>query len=177
MTMTAIFTIISIGLTAINAGLTYWNLRHNRKKDFQDKLYQLKLTAYTELSAACYEATKQLDINSSPFVEIYDFDDKDKWSKYCEKNMGEQFAKSFDMQKLTYRHTLYLPSNIVDKYHEFTNYCISFVTTSYHFDTGLIISNQDRLWGMYIDLLKEFRKDLNIDMIDGDLRSRITSKI
>lgn len=169
--------LFSIVLTGINVFLTYSNYKHNRKKDFQDKLYQLKLAAYTELGEACYEAIMRLDINSTPFVQIYDFEEKEKWIKYCEQNMSEQFSKSIEMQKLTYKHTLYLPNKIIDKYHDFTKYCISFVTTSYHFDTDLIISNQDRLWDLYLDILDGFRSDLNIEIIDVDLRTRITSKI
>jgi hypothetical protein len=175
MTTEQTFTLVTIVLTTANAVMTFLNLRYSRKKDFQDKLYQLKLDAYKELNDACYETTQRLDINSSPFVEIYDTKDKDEWLKYCETNMGEQISKSFDLQKLTYKYSLILPADIVDKYHEFTNKCISFVTISYHFDTGLIIENQDRLWDLYIDILNSFRKDLEIDTIDGGLRQRINS--
>lgn len=174
MTIEQTFTLTTIILTTVNVGLTYFNLKYNRKKDFQDKLYQLKLDAYRELNESCYEATQRLDINSTPFVQIYDFKDKSEWTEYCKQNMGEQFIQSFDLQKLTFKNSLILPSDIVDKYHEFTNFCISFVTSSYHFDQGLIINNQDRLWDLYTDLLNSFRKDLQIETIDGSLSKRIS---
>ena len=168
------FTLVALLLTAANASLTYFNFRHNRKKDFQDKLYQLKLEAYKELNDACYLITRSLDINSSPFVEIYEFEDKKEWIKYCEQNMGNEISKGFDIQKLTYKYSLILPSNIIDKYYDFTNQCIAFVTMSYHFDTSLIIHNQENLWDLYIELLNEFRKDLKIESIDSSLKKRIS---
>jgi hypothetical protein len=174
MTIEQTFTLATITLTALNVGLTFFNLKYSRKKDFQDKLYQLKLDAYKELNESCYEATQRLDINSTPFVQIYDFKDKNEWTEYCKQNMGEQHHLSFNLQKLTYKNSLILPSDIVDKYHEFTNFCIAFVTSTYHFDTGTIINNQDRLWELYTDLLNSFRKDLKIETIDGGLRQRIS---
>lgn len=176
MTTEQVLTSITVVLTLVNVIMTYFNLRYIRRKDFQDKLFLLKLDAYIELNEACYETTKRLEINTTPFVEIYDIENEEEWSKYCEKNMGEQFSKSFELQKLTYKHSLILPSDIVEKYHEFTNKSISYVTMVYHFDAGLIIENQDLLWNLYIDLLNSFRKDLEIETIDGGLRQRITSK-
>lgn len=78
------FALFGIILTLVNVVMTYFNLQHNRKKDFQDKLFQLKLDAYTELNEACYKSVIRLDINSTPFVQIYDFEKKDEWIKYCE---------------------------------------------------------------------------------------------
>lgn len=173
MTTEQTFTFATIVLTAVNVVMTFFNLRHGKKKEFQDKLFQLKLDAYKELNNSCYETTQRLDINSSPFVEIYDTKDEDQWVKHCKANMREQISKSFDLNKLIYKYSLILPSEIINKYHEFTNESISFVTMSYHFNTGLIIENQDRLWGLYIDILNSFRKDLEIDMIDSGLRKRI----
>jgi len=177
MTIEQTFTAITITLTIINAALIYFNLRHSRKKDFQDKLFQLKLDAYKEMNDACYSSIKRLDIESTPFVQIYDIKDKGEWTKYCENNMGEQFQKGFELLDLAYKYTFILPPSVVNKLHEFSNYCISFVTMTYHFDTGLIIDNQERLWDLYTDLTNEFRKDLNIEIIDGSLRQRISSKI
>ncbi len=171
------FTAITIILTTVNVLITYFNLRHNKKKDFQDKLYQMKLQSYKELNASCYKSIKRLDINSSPFVQIYDYEKKEDWEQYCQQHMGEQFHESFELESLIYEHAMLLPTEIAVKYREFANHCISFVTMTYHFDTGLIIDKQNRLWDMYIDLLEEFRSDLNIEKIDESLRQRITSRV
>lgn len=172
-----IFTSITILLTSVNVALIYFSLRQSRRKDFEDKLFQIKLEAYQDLNKFCHENIKRLSINSTPFVEIYDYKDEKEWGEYCVKNMDEQFIKGFELQDLTFKYSLLLPSKIVDKFYDFSNMCIHFVTMSYHFDTGLIINNQDRLWDLYIDLINEFRKDLDIDIIDGGLRQRITSKM
>lgn len=172
-----IFTLSTILLTSINVGLTYLNIKNSRRKEFQDKLFQLKLDAYKEMNDVCYNATKRLNVNSFPFCEIYNFKDKKEWENYCIKNMGEQFHLGFGMQDLTYKYSLILPKSVVEKYYDFTNYCINFITTTYHFDTGLMIDNQERIWDLYNKLLNEFRKDLNIEIIDGGLQQRISSKM
>lgn len=166
-----------VGLTSVNVLLTYFNLRHSRKKEFQDKLFQFKIDAYKTLNDACYAAVKRLDVNSTPYFEIYNFTDKDKWAKHCEANIGAEIIEGFKLQDLVYGQAIYLPTDVVDKFYEFTNDCISFVTQSYHFDTGLIILNQDRLWNKYIELLNLIRKDLNIELIDTGLKHRISSRM
>lgn len=169
-------TLFGIFLTLINIILTYFNLRFSRRKEFQDKLFQLKFEAYNELNNACYESVNRLDINSTPFVQIYDFKQKDEWVEYCENNMGNEYKQSHDIQRLMYKYSLILPSDIIEKYYEFTNACISFVTSCYHFDSELISNNQNQLANLYVDLINKFRTDLNIDLIDGSLSRRISSK-
>lgn len=177
MTTEQIFTTITVGLTSVNVLLTYFNLRHSRKKEFQDKLFQFKIDAYKTLNDACYFAIKRLDVNSTPYVEIYNYTDEKEWVKYCEANMGTEIIEVFKLQDLVYGQAMYLPTDVVDKFYDFTNDCISFVTHAYHFDTGLIISNQDRLWDKYIELLNLIRKDLNIELIDTGLKHRISSRM
>lgn len=174
MTSGQIFAFVTILLTLANVLITFFNMRYGRKKDFQDKLFNLKLDAYREINEAAYQATRRLQINSEPFNRIYDFKNKDEWAKFCEVNLNEQFKESFELQLLTYKHSLILPSIVVDKYHDFTGLCVAFVTMTHHFDTGLIVENQDRLWEMYIDLLNEFRKDLRIEIIDSSLQKRVS---
>lgn len=172
-----LFTTITVGLTSANVLLTYFNLRHDRKKDFQDKLFQFKIDAYNTLNDACYVAVKRLDINSTPYVEIYNYSDKEKWVKYCEANMGTEIIEGFKLQDIIFEQAIYLPPDVVKKFFEFSNDCISFVTHVYHFDTSLIITNQDQLWGKYIELLNLIRKDLKIELIDTSLNWRISSRI
>lgn len=177
MTTEQILTIITVGLTSINILITYFNLRYNRKKDFQDKLFQYKLDAYKTLNSTCYNAVKRLDINSTPFVKIYDYKEEKEWLEYCEANMGDEIIENFKLQDQVYAEAMYLPTEVVDKFYDFTNDCISFVTQAYHFDTALIIANQDKLWNKYIELLNLVRRDLNIELIDIGLKNRITSRI
>lgn len=75
------FTILTIALTSIHGAISFSIFRYNRKKDFQDKLFLLKLDAYKELNEICYETLKRLDINSTPFVQLYDFTYKAEWVK------------------------------------------------------------------------------------------------
>lgn len=175
MTLEQSLPVISAVITTANVVMTYFNFQHGRKKDFQDKLFQLKLDACKELNDACYEATVRLDINSSPFVQIYDTPTKQEWLTYCQENMGEEIIKGFDMQRLAYKNAFILPAEIVDNYLAFTYQCIAYVKNSYHFDQELIVENQDQLWELYLKLVNSFRKDLDINTIDWGLRKRITS--
>src|SRR5664279_5851377 len=102
MTTEQIFTTITVGLTSVNVLLTYFNFRRSRKKEFQDKLFQFKVDAYKTLNDACYGAVKRLDINSSPYVAIYDYSDEAEWVKYCEANMGTEIIHGFKLQDLVY---------------------------------------------------------------------------
>lgn len=169
------FTILSIAFTAINVAISFSIFKYNRKKDFQDKLFQIKLDAYKELNEICYETLKRLDINSTPFVQIYDFTNKEEWVEYCEKEMGEQIVLSFALKDFAYKYSLVLPTKILDQFNIFTNASLSFITMSYHFDTGYIIENQQKLHDIYWELLNMYRKDLNIESIDIDLKKRLLS--
>lgn len=70
-----------------------------------------------------------------------------------------------------------LPSNVVGEYYDFANRCISFVASTYHFETGIISDNQEQLWDKYFDLLNSYREDLNIHIIDESLKQRMSSKM
>lgn len=129
-----LISIANILLTTINVMTTYFNLRFNRRKD---------------LSAACYEIVVKLDVNSTPFVQIYDYQSKEEWTEYCEKNMGELIIEGFALEKVLYKHVLVVPIEIREHFNEFKSKCLSFIKNSYHFDTGLIIENQDLLWDLY----------------------------
>ena len=172
-----IFTLSTILLTSINVGLTYLNIRNGRRKEFEDKLFQLKLDAYNEMNQVCYEAIKRLDINSSPFCDIYNFKEKEEWEKHYTENVNEQLHYGFEMRDLIFKYTLIIPSTIISKYEIFTNHCINYVTICAHFDIEMIMDKENKISDLYYDLLNDFRIDLKIDIIDGGLRQRITSKM
>ena len=172
-----IFTLSTILLTSINVALTYFNIRHSRNKEFQDKLFQLKFDAYNEMNQVCYAAIKRLDINSSPFCEIYNFKEKKEWEKYFTERINEQLHFGFEMRDLIFKYTLIIPASIISKYEIFTNHCINYIVVCTHFDTEKIMDKEEKISNLYYDLLNEFRTDLKIDIIDGGLRQRITSKI
>lgn len=166
--------IINVFFLAVNAIILYFTVIYGRKKDFEDDLYKRKLDAYNFLSNECYQLYKRLDINSTPFVHIYDIETEEEWIKHCTNNMNELHHLGFDLQDTIYKYAVYLPNPVIDKLINFSNHCLSFVTMSYHFDTELIIKNQDHLWDLYLNLLTEFRKDLSIEAIDHSLRERMT---
>jgi len=166
----AIFNII---ILTINVGLIYWTLIHNRKKDFEDQLFKEKFDTYKNLIELSYEALKKLDINSTPIVQIYDIKDKKKWREYFQKEASTLYKVGFELEDIVRKKSVYLPSPVVNKFIDFTQFCIGYVTNCYHYDTGLIIDCQESLWGLFFDLNNEIRADLNIDLIDESLKNRI----
>ncbi len=177
MTPEQTFTMTALVLTLVNVLLTYSNFRHNRKKDFQDRLFSLKIEAYNVLNEACYFRLKDLDINSTPFVQIYDYKDDKTWQKYCEKSMGPEIVAGFKLRNLIYAQAIYLPSDVLNRFLEFADDCISFVSQAYNFDTEHIINRQDALERAYVTLVNEIRMDLKIEVIDSGLQRRLSSKI
>lgn len=173
MTTTEILTTVNIGLTVITIAVSYANYTHIRQKNFQENLYKIKLEAYKKLIDQCLDTWRQLDINASPFVEIYDFDTKDEWEKYYEKEVGKLVHLGFDIQKTIFKETTFLPSKVMDTVFEFSNKCIRYVVIAAHFDTGLIIERQDELHELFFEVVNVFRKDLGIEIIDESLKSRI----
>jgi hypothetical protein len=73
MTTEETLTTINIFLTSITLVVGYLTYRFSKKKDFEDQLFQIKIEAYKEINEACFKAFQKLDVNSTPFVEMYDF--------------------------------------------------------------------------------------------------------
>lgn len=171
------FTLCNIVLTSVTLTFTYFNYHHSRKKDFQDKLFQIKLDAYKELNARCYDAYLTLNINSAPFNEIYNIETKEEWDKYFDKEFMGLYKVGFELQEVIYSYAYLLPNDIIEKYYEYSNFCLGFVTMSAHFNTGLIVDNTGRLWEYYTDLVNSIRHDLKIEIIDKGLLKRVTNPI
>lgn len=123
-----IITLSNTVLTTITLTLTYFNYHHSRKKDFQDKLFQIKLDAYKELNAKCYDAYLTLNINSEPFNEIYKIDTKDEWDRYFDKEFMGLYKVGFQLQETIYGYAYLLPNDVITKYYDFSNFCLGFVT-------------------------------------------------
>jgi hypothetical protein len=161
-------------LTIITLTVTYFNFRHSRKKDFQNKLFQIKLDAYKDLSTKCYDAYLTLDINSTPFNEIYKIETKEDWDSYFVKEITPLYQVGFKLQKSIYAYAYLLPDNIIEQYYAFSNLCLSLVTSSAHFDTELIINNSDQLFEDYVALVKLIKQDLKIEVINKGLLNRVS---
>jgi len=172
-----IITSCNIVLTTITLTISYFSYHHSRKKDFQDKLFQIKLDAYKELNAKCYDAYLTLNINSAPFNEIYKIDTKEEWRKYFDKEFMTLYKVGFQLQKTIYGHAYLLPNDVITKYYDFSNFCLSFVTMAAHYDAGLIIDSTDRMWDYYSDLVNLIRQDLKIEIINKGLLKRVTNPV
>lgn len=177
MTTEETLTTINIFLTSITLGVGYLTYRFSKKKDFEDKLFQIKIDAFKEINDACFSAYQKLDVNSTPFVEMYDFKSEKEWRKYHKKKITPLFKIGIDIEKLVFKHTLFLPPKIVDKIDNYGQYCLSYITQYGHFDSGLNCESYDRLWEMYTELLGLLREDLKVLELEKGLVSRIKRMI
>ena len=175
MTVSEILTLVNIILTAFTLTVAYFTYRHSREKDFQDKLYQIKIEAFKDINEKCYSAYKKLNINSTPIVQIYDFTEKTDWEIYYKKEVVQMQQIGFDLQNDVYKYTVFIPADIGDKLYFFSDLCMSFVEECIHFDPELLIEKQKILWDSYADLVKTMRKDLMVDVIDYGLFNRIAN--
>lgn len=165
--------VLNLIVLVLNAGIVYWTLIHNRKKDFEDQLFKEKFDTYKMLIEDAYDAIVKLDVNASPFVEIYDIKTKEEWETYFQKHAGRMFEIGFGLEEKIRKKSIYLPVNVVDKFVEYSNLCVWYVTNCFHYDTGLIIDVQDKLLDLFFDLTNEIRSDLKIDLIDESLKNRM----
>lgn len=176
---TSYFDIINLSLIAVNSFVLYKTYYADRKKDFENRLYELKLTAYTDLNKVCSDIQLQMDVNSSPFVEIYDFklDQRDEWEKYCQSNIlkmvniGQQCLDDAERN-----YGLYISNEVLSKLREFCLLATRFVVESHHFDTSILIDKQDRIAQALYDLRDEMRRDMNFDVLDRSLQKRINEE-
>jgi hypothetical protein len=173
MTTPEILTLANIILTAITLTVVYFNYRHSREKDFQDNLYKIKVKSYKKIINQCLDVWQQLDINSTPFVQIYDFKNENEWTIYYEKEVTKLIHIGFDIQKTVFRETTFLPAKVMDTIFDFSNKCIRYVVIAGHFDTGLIIEKQDELHVLFFEVINSLRTDLGIEIIDESLQKRI----
>lgn len=167
--------IANIILTFINVILTYFNFSTSRKKDFEDKLYQLKIDIYQDLSHKLQSHILRLDINQEPFIKLYEIRDNKKWTKYLQNTTADIIGDTIDIQNEIFKHYHILPQKVIQKYSELTELFLGFIAQSYHGDSGILIGVQDKVWDKYYDFLKTLRNDLKIEEIDSSLNERISS--
>lgn len=116
-------------------------------------------------------------MNSSPFNEVYEINTKEEWDKYFVKEIGKLYHVGFTLQETIYNYAYLLPNDVIGKYYDFSNYCLSFVTNSAQYDTVLMCDTTDRLWQHYTDLVNLVRHDLKIELIDESLLHRLTNRV
>lgn len=168
-----ILTLVNICMTAVSMSILYFNYRHTREKDFHDNIYKLKLDSYKKIIAQCHNAYKTLDINSTPFAQLYDIKDTQEWRKYYEQSITPLFRIGFDIRDIIYTDTVFLPSHVMDETFKFSDNCLQFVTICAHQNSEYIINKQDELHDLYFNVVNTIRADLGIEIIDDSLKARI----
>ncbi|UZO80389.1 hypothetical protein NBT05_15710 [Aquimarina sp. ERC-38] len=132
-----VLTSINILLTSATFLVGYLTYRFYKKKDYEDKIFNMKFETYSKLNELCFNAFNKLNPNNSPLVEIYDYKDKDKWTKYYEKEVMKMDEIALEIERVIMKSSFYLPSETLNAALEFSQYCIKYITQYAHFDTEL----------------------------------------
>ena len=174
----SIFKVVNIIFLIINGYFLYRIFLSDRKRKFEDMLYDKKLLLYQEILNKVSEISSILDYSSEPFDSIHKFDDKSEWEKYCEKEIFPLISHGMnlleDIQKL---YSLLIPEKILKILENFSMYSVRFVVESYHFEGEIILEKQLKMLNIKFDLINEMRSDLKIDLIDESLKDRLKEKI
>jgi len=173
-----IITFINIAVLLINSFLIYKTFFSERKRKFEDVLFDKKLKTYQEIIDRLYEISSKLDYSSEPFDSIHRFSEKSEWQKYCEKEVLPLISMGINLHINIQRdYGLLLPEKVLKIIDDFSIYATRMVVESHHFDGELIIAKQDKMQGKLFDLINVMRSDLGIEIIDESLRNRLKEKV
>ena len=169
---------INIVILGFNGLVIYWTFYRAKNKDFEKHLFDKKLNAYEKINVECSKIFDRIDVNSSPFVEIYDCKSKKEWEKYYEKNIAKMCGIGIRyFEKVQADYGLIISNKVLSSLDEFITISTRFTVEAHHFDTGILVDKQDRAYNLLDNLRQEMRKDLKLEEIDKSLRNRLKRKI
>lgn len=164
--------IISICALLISI-ITYWfTYLRDKKKRFQESLFDLKLTAYKEINEQIW-AYMQSSLDLLMYMQEYEGTEKE-WVKDRESNSHKDYEKAFALKDTITKHYLLLPKNAIKKCNYISDLGVVIVTNSYHFNTAISVENHDKLEDAYAEFVNIARADLGIDTLNKSLKERIT---
>lgn len=169
---------LNILILSFNGLVIYWTFYRAKNKDFEKQLFDKKLKAYEEINLECSKMLSQIDINSSPFVEIYDIKSKKDWQKHFDKNISKMCGIGISyFSDVQANYGLIISSEVLSSLDEFITISTRFIVEAHHYDTGILIDKQNRAYYLLDELRQEMRKDLRISEIDKSLRNRLKEKL
>lgn len=168
---------INIAIIVFNGIVIYLTFYREKNKEFEKHLFDKKLIAYEEINKECSKIYEKIDLESSPFTEIYDIKTKEEWHKHFEKNIGKMVGIGLlYLEKVQAEYGLIISNDVLGKLNDFITIVTRFIVESHHYDTEILIDKQERAYTLLDELRQEMRKDLNLKEIDKSLRDRLKRK-
>lgn len=168
---------INIVILTFNGIVIYFTFYRDKNKDFEKLLFDKKLLAYEEINSECSKLFDKIDLDSSPFTEIYETKSKEDWEKYYEKNIAKLAGIGvFYFEEVQAKYGLIISNKILSLLDKYTFIITRFVVESYYFNTGILIDKHERAYDLLDKLRQEMRKDLKIEEINSSLRNRLKEK-
>lgn len=151
--LVAVIGIIMTGIFSFLASKFY-------RRDF---FFKEKHAAFKRIKADIVALKRNLSIDSTPFVQIYQFLEEGKtiqeWEKYHSENINPLYNEVFDFQNHLSELKQYLPKNIYDLAYEYSKECLRYVTTYANYNTKTIFSMEDKMIQAYNNLSDAIDKD------------------
>ncbi|MEQ8907609.1 MAG: hypothetical protein RIC95_00320 [Vicingaceae bacterium] len=168
---------ITVSTLLLNSFFIYKAFYSDRRKQFENSLYDKKLIQYQELLDKIYKTAEKLDVNNEPFSNMSDFENIDDWKEFHEKEiiplLPDVFGFLMDIPK---DYGLLLPEEILDKLESFSTYATRIVIEAGHFNQRLIFDKYLIIEDLKFEILNLMREDLGIDGINDSLQSRLKEK-
>jgi hypothetical protein len=151
--LVAVIGIIMSGIFSFLASKLY-------KRDF---FLKEKHTAFKKIKASIVHLKRELDINSTPFVQIYDFFDEGKtiqeWQVYFNENISPLYKEAYDFQSQLAELKQYIPKNIHDLAYNYSEQCIRYISTTANYNTITIFEMEDIMIDAYNKISDAIDKD------------------
>lgn len=169
--------IMNIVVLIINAVFIYKGFFSERKRKFEDILFERKLQLYQEINERIYNIVSVLNYSSEPFNSIHRIKKKDDWIKHHDEQILPLLQYGFGLSLEIHKdYGILLPENILSILDDFSFFATRMVVESVHFDGEIILDKQNRMIDKRFELLDAMRRDLGVDEIDESLRKRIRER-
>lgn len=167
-----IVTLIGIFATFVMSLINYW---HNKRKDLEEKLYDVKVEAYRQLSNTAFILIEKLRIQGYPFSEIKKPYHANEMEEYFNKEYHTMENTISESKKIGQHYMVFLPNGALNNYFHFISSCEIYVIKGQDFNYDLLYDLKSRCLMDYYKMIDFFRNDLGIDKLDESLKKRLKS--
>ncbi|GAB2993834.1 hypothetical protein GCM10027284_08760 [Cyclobacterium sediminis] len=168
---------LNILALVVNSIFIYKAFISERKRKFEDTLFEKKLSTYQSIIDRVYDISKKLDYSSYPFDAIHKIKTEEEWQEFHGKNIGPLLHLGMNLHlSLQKDYGLLLPEKILNILNDFSLYATRMVIEAYYFDGSLILEKEKLMHNKLFELLDAMRMDLGVDQIDKSLQRRLREK-
>jgi hypothetical protein len=174
MTLTDFFTLAF----SFAAGIfSLYNYLDNRRKDFEDQLFKIKLELYNTINDHSYEVISAFDVSADPFETLFNINDPEQKERWYIKQIAPLMDYCFRLESTVHKSSIYIPSNVLEELFILISLAKQLIAKSGTLSSKDVIDLADRLIRQWTIVQVKIRADLKIEKLDQGLNSRIMSSI